>query len=556
MTQADLAAEIPATATRRTGRSAATVIARLTARKAVRSGVVWGYVFGALIASSAVSYTRIYKTQAARDALAVAYGANKATSALFGPAPQLQTVAGFTAFKIGMTLILLGAVWGLLTSTRLLRGEEDDGRWELLLAGQTTRRRAAAQALAGLGVGAGLLWALTAILTVGVGLDPSVKIAAGPALYFALAMAAPAVMFLAVGALASQLAPTRRQAAAYAATFLGLCYAVRMIADAGVGLHALIWASPLGWVEELRPFDAPQPLALLPIAAFTAALAAVAVRLAGVRDAGAGILADRARSAPRLRLLSGPGGLTIRLVRPTAGGWWTAIALSALLFGLIARSAGSTISGSSAADVLAKLGATGTGTDAVLGVCFLALAVLIAFAAAGQVTAARSEEASGRLDHLLVSPVSRSRWLSGRLLVAALVLLAGGALAGVFGWLGATSQHSGTGLGTLLNAGLNLVPPAITIGGIGVLAFGAWPRRASVVVYVVLGWSLLADIVGGFGGSGPVSRWLLDTSVFHQMASAPAVAPNWSANGVMLAVGAACALLGGLAFNRRDLVGN
>src|ERR1700689_1658739 len=117
MTQAGLAADTPATATPGTGRPAAAVIARLTARKAVRSGAVWGYVFGALIASSAVSYTRLYRTQAARDALAAAYGANKATSALFGPAPQLQTVAGFTAFKTGMTLILLSAVWGLLTST-------------------------------------------------------------------------------------------------------------------------------------------------------------------------------------------------------------------------------------------------------------------------------------------------------------------------------------------------------------------------------------------------------------------------------------------------------
>ena len=404
MTQAEFSAGIPAQATRRTGRPAGTVVAWLTARKAVRSGVVWGYVFGALIASSAVSYTRIYQTQAARDALAAAYGANKATSALFGPAPQLQTVAGFTAFKISMTLMLLGAVWGLLTSTRLLRGEEDGGRWELLLAGQTTRRRAAAQALAGLGAGAGALWALTAILTVVAGLDPSVKIAAGPALYFALAMTATAVMFLAVGALASQLASTRRQAASYAAWFLGASYAVRMIADAGVGLHGLIWASPLGWVEELRPFTAPQPLALLPIAAFTAALATAAVRLAGARDVGAGILIDRDRSAPRLRLLSGPAGLAIRLVRPTAGGWWTAIALSALLFGLIARSAGSTIDGSSATAVLAKLGASGTGTDAVLGVCFLVLAVLIAFAGAGQVTAARAEEASQRLDHLLAGP--------------------------------------------------------------------------------------------------------------------------------------------------------
>jgi polyether ionophore transport system permease protein len=555
MTQAGLAAA-PASVAARSGGPVGTVVARVTARRAVRSGVVWGYIFGALIASSAVSYDRLYQTQAARDALATAYGANKATSALFGPAPQLQTVAGFTAFKISMTLMLLGAVWGLLTSTRLLRGEEDDGRWELLLAGPTTRRRAAAQALAGLGVGVGALWALTAILTVGVGLDSSVKIAAGPALYFALAMAATAVLFLAVGALASQLAPTRRQAASYAAAFLGVSYAVRMIADAGVGLHGLIWASPLGWVEELRPFTAPQPLALLPIAAFTAALAAAAVGLAGVRDVGAGILADRARSAPRLRLLSGPGGLAIRLVRPTAGAWLTAIALSALLFGLIARSAGSTISGSSAQDVLARLGASGTGADAVLGVCFLVLAVLIAFAGAGQVTAARSEESSGRLDHLLVGPVSRYRWLGGRLLVAVVVLVAGGAAAGLFAWLGAASQHSGAGLGTLLDAGLNLVPPAIAIGGVGVLAFGAWPRRTSAVVYVALGWSLLADIVGGFGGSGPAGRLLLDSSVFHQMTSAPSVSPNWAANGVMAAVGVGCAVGGLVAFNRRDLAGD
>ena len=70
-------------------------------------------------------------------------------------------------------------------------------------------------------------------------------------------------MFLAVGAFTSQLAGTRRQAASYAASFLGVSYAVRMIADAGVGLHALIWVSPLGWVEELRPLTAPHPLALL-----------------------------------------------------------------------------------------------------------------------------------------------------------------------------------------------------------------------------------------------------------------------------------------------------
>src|ERR1700688_3939433 len=165
-----------------------------------------------------------------------------------------------------MTVIILGAVWGLLTSTRLLRGEEDSGRWELLLSGQTTRRGAAAQALVGLAVGFTALWAITALVTVVTGHSTKVDIAAGPALFFALALVSSAIMFLVVGAPTSQLAATRRQAPAYAAAVLGVSYALRMVADSGIGLHWLRWTSPLGWVEQLQPLTSPRPLALLPIA--------------------------------------------------------------------------------------------------------------------------------------------------------------------------------------------------------------------------------------------------------------------------------------------------
>ena len=50
-------------------------------------------------------------------------------------------------------LVIVGAIWGLLTATRLLRGEEDAGRWELLLTGRTTRGGRPLQALGGLAVG-------------------------------------------------------------------------------------------------------------------------------------------------------------------------------------------------------------------------------------------------------------------------------------------------------------------------------------------------------------------------------------------------------------------
>jgi len=531
-------------------RSPRRVVGDLTTRKAARSGVLWGYLFGIVVASSALSYTSIYKTQAERTRLAAAFGSNKAASTLFGPAPPLQTVAGFTVFKSSPTLMILGAVWGLLTSTRLLRGEEDAGRWELLLTTQTTPRGAAVQALAGMAAGATALWGVTALIIVLAGRSSKVGIGAGPALYFALALVATPLMFLAVGALTSQVAATRRQAASYAGAFLGASYGLRMVADAGIGLHGLIWASPLGWAEQLRPLIDPEPLALVPVVAFIAVVTAGAVHLAGRRDVGASILPDRASSPPHVALLFGPAGLAIRMLRPVVVSWWTAIAVTALLTGLVAKSAGATISGSSVQKVFSRLGAVGVGTKAFLGVSSLIAAILLALIAAGQLTAARAEEAQGRLDHLLVRPVARPSWWRDRLLVATAIQVAGGLIAGVFTWLATATQHAGVSFTTLLGAGLNLVPQAICVLGLGALTAGVWPRATSIVVYGVVGWSLLVEIIGGIGA---VSHWLLDTSVFHQMAAAPATPPNWQINGVMLAVGVAGAVVGGVAFNRRDL---
>jgi ABC-2 type transport system permease protein len=260
----------------------------------------------------------------------------------------------------------------------------------------------------------------------------------------------------------------------------------------------------------------------------------------------------RTRDAPaRPRLLFGQLGLSVRLVRTTVIGWVLALGITGLALGLVATAGGS-ITSSSVQTVFARLGASGTGAEAFLGVSFLILAVLAGFLAAGQVIAARGEEGEDRLDHLLVRPVSRVSWLAGRTIVAVLALVVGGLVAGVMTWFGTLSQNTGVGLATLVSAGINVLPPAVCLLGIGVLVFGVRPRRTSHAVYGVLGWSLLIEIVGGVGTA---SRWLLDTSLFHQMAAAPAVDPNWTANSIMIVIGAAGAVLGGLAFQRRDIQG-
>lgn len=555
--RADLAAAANAAATAR-ARPARMLIARHAARRSLRWAAVWGYVFGVVVASSAATYNRLYPTVADRERLAATFGANHASSALFGPAPLLQTVAGFTVFKASMTLIIIGALWGLLTSTRLLRGEEDAGRWELLLTGPDTNGRAVAQVLAGLGASAGVIWAVTSAATVAAGRLSTVAFTVTESLYYALALVTSAVMFLAVGAVTSQLAPNRRQAAGYAAVFLGVCYGLRMAADAGTGLHWLVWVSPLGWVEQLQPLTDPRPLVLIPIAAWTAALTAAAVVLAGRRDVGRGLVPDRDTRAQGLigtqglRLLSGPTGLTARLTLPSALGWAAGVAVTALLIGSVAKAAGATIEGSEQ-QVLSRLGSPGTGTAAFSGLAFLILAIVIAFQAASEVNAARAEEAGGRLDHLLAAPVSRSRWFAGRLLAGVTALVCSGLAAGIFSWIGEAAQGGGIGFPTALNAGLNAVPPAVFALGIGALAAGCWPRRAGVVVYVVLGWSVLIQFAAGFAAQ---NHWILDTSLFHQMASAPAVPPDWQVNGILTGLAVAAMLLGERAFSHRDLQGD
>ncbi|MGA2835125.1 MAG: hypothetical protein ABSF84_00880 [Acidimicrobiales bacterium] len=549
-----LEARVPAPASVIDGRWPGTVVAARTARRAVRSGALWGLVFGLYVIESSIGYADLYKTRASRELVQRTLGSNAGISALIGPAHHINTVGGFTEWRCLGFLSLVGAVWGLLTGTKLLRGEEEAGRWELYLSGQTTARRATAQAMAGLGTGFIGMFAVVGIVSVLAGRSAKVEIGAGPALLFSLALASSSLMFLAVGALTSELAATRRHAAAYAGVALGIAYALRMVADSGIGLGWLVWTSPLGWVEQIEPLTGPHPWVLLPVAGLTAVVTVLAVHLAGLRDLGASTIPDRDTARPRTALLSGPTGLVVRLRRGTVVAWGVGIALGMMLMGSVADSAGQTLKGSGTfTKVLSRLGGRGGGAVAYLGVGFLIAATLVACVVAGQMSATRSEEAEGRLDHLLVRPVSRRAWLGGRLAVATGSVLVLAIVAAVSTWVTAAPSGVPVGFVTLVQAGLNIVPPALFLLGIGALTFAVRPRATSFVLYGLITWSLMIVIVGDVLDA---NHWILDTSVLHQMASAPAVSPDWTSGAVMVALGVVAAACGAAVFARRDLTGD
>jgi ABC-2 type transport system permease protein len=528
------------------------VVARRTARRAVRSAAVWGLLFGGLVANEALSYDSGFPDRASRENFAHTMNDNRGLTAVTGPARQLDTLGGFVAWRMVSLMLVAGAIWGLLTATRLMRGEEDAGRWDLLLVGRTSRRHAAGQAVAGLAGAWLVLWTLTAAGTVAAGLQSVVGFSVADSLLYATTGTASAAIFLAVGALTSQLGANRRQANALGAVVFAAAWLLRMLADGRVLPAWVRWTTPLGWVENLAPLTDPNPWALMPIVVFIGGACLAAVLVAGRRDVAEGLLARSSAPVAHPGLLVNPVGLAVRLERWSAVSWALGLGALGFVFGLVARAAAEGSFGNQSIGSVVNRGETPVSdTAAWIGYEFLYLAAMLAFAAAAQVSALRAEEYDGHLEHLLARPVSRRGWLGGRLVLGAAIVVVTGLTTGLGGWLG-VGGRGGVGVREMLQAAVNVAVPGLLVLGLGACLYGLVPRLVVPVLYAFVLWSFLVEIVG----SNLHATWLLHTSVLDQLGPVPAAPPDWLTIVVILGISGLAVLAGMAAFERRDLLGS
>jgi ABC-2 type transport system permease protein len=515
----------------------------------VRSGLVAGTLFGLLAMNEALTYHSNFATPDERAA-AVAAGNNGALTAVIGPARELDTLGGWVSWRVLGLLLIIASVWGLLTATRLMRREEEAGRWELLLAGRTDRRDATAQALGGLALGLVAMWSVIALLMAVAGGRPYVHLSVSACLLYAATIASGAAIFLAVGALTSQLATTRRQANMLGAGVFAVFYLIRMIADSGSSLAWMRWLSPLGWSENLRPLTGSQPWALVPITAFVIAASVAAVVLAGRRDVGVGTLVGHRAPRTNTSLLDGPFGLTVRLERWVALAWVLGLGVLALIFGVTAATVGSTTGASSVEEAVGRLGVQASGVTAWIGYEFIYLAALVMYAAATHVSALRGEESDGHLDNLLGRRTDRRVWLAGRAVWGAIVVVGIGLATGVGAWIGLAAAGGHVGLRPMIEAGLNITAPSLLVLGLGVLLYGVAPRLAAPALYAFVLWTFLVEIVGT---NVATNHWVLDTAVLTHIGPVPAASFNLRIAATLLGIAVIAASAGCVAFAHRDL---
>ena len=329
----------------------ASAIARRAFRDARVRTISFALLFFVGALTQATAYREGYPTLAERIKFARTVGENDGARLLYGAPHDLLSVGGYVSWRVGGTMAVLAAVFGLLGAVRAMRAEEDAGRTDLLLAGVVSRRTAFLAQLAAIGAGAAVLWlALFVSFLAG-------ELPAGGSAYLALAIISVVPVFAGVGALTSQLAPTKRTAIGLATGMLVIAFALRTVAAiASAGLDRLRWATPLGWVEELRPFADPQPLVLLlPAVTATLLLVAAAV-LAARRDIGSGLLPARDSAEPRLRLLRTPAAQALRSERGALVAWLIGVGAFALLMGVISDAATPDVVSENVQRQLEKLG--------------------------------------------------------------------------------------------------------------------------------------------------------------------------------------------------------
>ncbi|MGW2961283.1 ABC transporter permease [Streptomyces sp. NPDC001220] len=497
---------------------------------------VWIAVNALMVLSMPNTLKTLYGTESERADLIRQLQTNASFRALIGPLHD-TSLGGLTAWRVGVYAGVLAAVTSLLVVVRHTREEEETGRAELLASGAVGRRASLTAALLAAAVANGVPALLITAGLAGQGV-------AG-ALSFGLGLAGTGMVFATAAAIVAQLTESARLARGLTSAVLGAAFVLRAAGDSasGSGSSPLTWLSPLGWLENLRPFAAERWWVLALFAAAVLVQAGVAYVLAGRRDLGMSFFP--ARPGPATGGLGSAAALAWRLQRGGVLGWSLGFLLAGVVFGGLAQGAADLVGDNeNAREIFERMGGQSGVTNAFLASMVGILGLIATLYVVASVLRLNGEETAGRAEPLLACAVGRLRWAAGHLTIA----FGGSALIMLLAGLGFAVGY-GKEVGPVMGACLVQLPAVWVIGGLALLLYGVAPRLAPAA----WGVAVAVLLIGWVGPALNAPRLVLDLSPFGHLPKLPGGGMEWGP--VLILLGLAVLLTGvGLAgLKRRDM---
>ncbi|MFF5518939.1 ABC transporter permease [Streptomyces coeruleorubidus] len=497
---------------------------------------VWIAVNALMVLSMPNTLEGLYGTPAERADLIRQMETNSSLRAMVGPVFG-DSLGALTAWRAGVYAGALAAVMSLLVVVRHTRDEEESGRQELVASGMVGRRASLTAALLAAAVANGVLALLLTAGLAGQGTAGAVALGLG--------IAGVGMVFATMAAIVAQLTESARLARGLTAAVLGAAFVLRAAGDSATddGSSVLTWVSPLGWLENLRPYADERWWVLALLAGAVLVQGAVAYGLAGRRDLGMSFLPTR--PGPATGRLGGAGALAWRLQRGSVLGWSIGFLLAGVVYGGMTEGAADLVGDNeNARRIFERMGGRSGLTDAFLASMVGMLGLVAALYIVASVLRLNGEETSGRAEPVLANAVGRLRWAAGHLVIA----FGGSALIMLLAGLGLAAGY-GRETGPILGACLVQLPAIWVIGGLAVLLHGLLPRAAAAA-WGVAGAVLL---IGWVGPALDVPQAVLDVSPFGHLPKLPGGSMEWGPVVVLTGLAVVLVAAGLAGLRRRDM---
>ncbi len=531
----------------------------------------WGAGMGLLMFELLATVNSLVTNAAAASTLT----AVTSSFAWAGDPVALNTASGYATWKTAVVLPLT-AIWALIAASRILRGAEERGSMDVLLAQPRGRLRVAVESLLAVWVALLGMGLLVALITFGGGASAHADFTFGASLLFGLNLALTCGVFASIALLVSQFTVERTAASGITGGLLFFFILLDM-------LHRVV--SGTDWLSHLSPiyyFNLSKPIvpsfgtnfgAMAALLAISVVLSAAAILIFLRRDIGRVSVLSRGgaartatgRATTRRQPSLPVGAWSLRslyarglasLVRPTI--WWTiGVAGFAGFAVLVVKQTedklASILSGSTFfTQLMNKVGGGEVGTNAVLLSALLILLPMLSMAfAVTQASRWASDEEEGRQELVLSTPHPRLRVILSRFgaLSTAAVFICVVTLAVTA--LAASASGLALDSGNLIAATLSIIPQCLLMGAVGYLGSG-WLRTAletGLLSFLLVIWFFISFI----GPEVGFSQGVLRASAFYYYGSPLVHGLPLGDMVIVIGVGVVALAIASVRFARKDI---
>ncbi|MBL1226058.1 ABC transporter permease [Enterococcus sp. BWR-S5] len=521
---------------------------RLNLRRDRWQILFWLIGIAGLSIAVAGAFPELFQTTAERQVMAETVR-NPAMIAMIGPSSSLDnyTIGAMFGHEMTLFMAITAAVMTILMTARHTRGDEEDGRLEMIRALSVGRLAPLIAVIVEM-----VLISLLIMLTngVGVGLLGVKTMPMGGSLLYGAALGSAGLVFTGVTAVFAQLAESKRGTVGFSLSFLGLAYLFRGFTD--LSNENFSWLSPLAWVYKTEVFVNNSWFPILLSIIFSLVLFCVSFYLNSIRDLEAGFIPQRSGRSHAGSFLRQPLGFSFRLVKTTLISWFVVMIVAGISYGSIFGDLENFFKSSDLLAMLLPEKSNYSLTEQFMTVLMVILAILGTIPVLTVALKPYAEEKKSRLEQLLSKSLTRTKLLGTYVFIAfcaSIVMLA----AAVFSLYGASSSVMAEpiALAVMMKSGLVYLPAVWFVMGVGILFVG-WLPKWSGTVWFYLVFSFFVDYLGSLL---KVPKGIKNLSVFSYIPRIPVDSFDWQP--LLIITCLAILLLAGgfIGYRRRDIAG-